>query len=322
MSIKKKWFAILWMCLALCLITLLVMAGKGRSQAACKDIKVELDGDNNVLFLDEASVKQIINDNGGAIGKQLSRVSLRKFETVLLANPSVENAKLFFDNDDNLNVKIKEREPIARVFTLSGNSFFVDSSCHKIPVNERVVVRLPVFTSFTSDKRKLSRPDSSLLADVKNIGEYIYRDTFWNSFISQVNILPDMTFEMIPIIGNSVIELGNADDLDGKFNRLYSFYKQIWANTGFNKYEKIDVRYSNQVVATKKGGALAQALDTTIHMGNDNPIVLKTENIVTHSSDTIKTINKKGFQPPAATNEAIVPASSKQKNKTTKNTHI
>jgi cell division protein FtsQ len=50
-----------------------------------------------------------------------------------------------------------------------------------------------------------------------------------------------------------VIELGNAEDLDDKLNRLFSFYKQVWAKTGFEKYEKIDVQYAGQVVAIRRG---------------------------------------------------------------------
>ena len=55
------------------------------------------------------------------------------------------------------------------------------------------------------------------------------------------------------MLGDQVIRLGDADNLDEKFTKLKSFYKQVWAKTGFEKYEMIDVQYDGQVVAVKRG---------------------------------------------------------------------
>ena len=68
-----------------------------------------------------------------------------------------------------MHVNISEREPIARVFTMSGNSFYIDSTGLRLPVNENATARVIVFTSFPSDKKILSKPDSLVLNDVKTI---------------------------------------------------------------------------------------------------------------------------------------------------------
>lgn len=261
---KRKWITILWMCIALCLITLWVLASRNHANALCTGVKVDMDGSDGISFISEKDIKAIITENGGAKGRTISNIKLNKLETVLKNNPWVADAKLFFDNSDALNVSIVEREPVARVFTLSGSSFFVDSACNMLPVIASVVVKLPVFTSFTSDRRKLSRPDSALLAQVKTVGQFVKLDTFWNSFIGQIDILPDKTFELTPIVGNTVIDIGNSDSLESKFDRLYSFYKQVWPKVGVNRYERINVAFDNQVVATRKGGAEAQAKDTSV----------------------------------------------------------
>ncbi len=100
------------------------------------------------------------------------------------------------------------------------------------------------------------------MVDVKKVAQFIVADTFWNAFVSEINVNPDKTFDIVPVLGNTVIALGGGDSLPEKFDRLYSFYKQVWTKTGFNRYEKLDVRFYNQVVATKRGGIAAQQKDT------------------------------------------------------------
>jgi cell division protein FtsQ len=58
-------------------------------------------------------------------------------------------------------------------------------------------------------------------------------------------------FEMIPVVGNHIIKLGNGQDIAQKFNRLFIFYKEVLSRTGFNKYKTIDVRYAGQVIGGK-----------------------------------------------------------------------
>ena len=58
-------------------------------------------------------------------------------------------------------------------------------------------------------------------------------------------------FDMIPVIGNHIVKLGNGEDMEQKFNRLFIFYKQVLSRTGFDKYKTIDVRYAGQVVGGK-----------------------------------------------------------------------
>ena len=58
-------------------------------------------------------------------------------------------------------------------------------------------------------------------------------------------------FEMVPVIGNHIVKLGNGENIEQKFNRLFIFYKQVLSRTGFDKYKTIDVRYAGQVVGGK-----------------------------------------------------------------------
>ncbi len=250
MKMLKKWIIISgWFAFGAATIILFVAAMQQKKHKQCTAISVEMKDANDNGFIPEKEIMQILKANNAIKGQDMSTINLRKTESDLEINGWIKQAELFFDNNQTLHVKIDEREPVARVFTIEGNSFYIDSSGLRLPLSDEQSARVPVFTSFTSDKKILSAPDSLLLTDIKNIAQFIQQDSFWNAQISQVNITPQRTFEMTPTIGDQVIEFGNADSLQSKFDRLFSFYKQVWAKAGFEKYEKIDVRFDGQIVA-------------------------------------------------------------------------
>jgi cell division protein FtsQ len=250
---KQRFISLLWWLLAITVASLLAAAVQRKKQLPCSEVKVEIEDNEGHVFVDEKDVITILKNNGVYEGKSISNIDLHKLENIIKQGAWIKNAELFFNNKQVLQVKIKEREPIARIFTLQGTSFYIDSTGKRLPLSNDYSARVPMFTSFTSDKKKLSNPDSLLLDDVRKIALYIQQDSFWNAQVSQVVITPQSTFEIIPVAGNQVIQFGKADSLSSKFDRLFSFYKQVWAKAGFEKYETINVQFSGQVVAVKRG---------------------------------------------------------------------
>lgn len=254
---RYKWKKILigavWMLIGAGTIVLLGAAMQKKYQKQCADIKIEITGVERHMFIDEKDVLTILNAAGPVAGNKISAINLRAMETMVEKNPWVKNAEMFLDNNQMLQVRIEERQPVARVFTLEGNSFYLDSNALRLPLSEKISARVPVFTGFPSDKPKLAKPDSALLHTIVKIGQYIGTDSFWMAQVAQIAITPQSNFEMIPIVGDHVVVLGNAENVDNKFKRLYTFYRKAWLQNGINTYEKLDVQYNNQVVAVKKG---------------------------------------------------------------------
>lgn len=254
---KYNWKTILittaWILAGAGTIVLLGAAMQKKNQKPCADIKVEITGVERHLFIDEKDVLDILNSAGNVTGNKLSAINLRAIETVVERNPWVKNAEMFLDNNQVLQVWIEERQPVARVFTLDGHSFYLDSAAMRLPLSDKISARVPVFTGFPSNKKILAKPDSILLDNVVKLGRYINADSFWMAQVSQVDITPEANFELVPVIGDHLVALGNADELDSKFNRLYTFYRKAWMQNGINTYERINVQYKNQVVAVRKG---------------------------------------------------------------------
>jgi cell division protein FtsQ len=252
----QKWLMIsLWIFLSAGVMTLLVAAIQKKKQKAIKDVVVEIVGAHNYVFVDEADVKQIASTaNGASInGESVGQLRMKKMEEALEKDEWIKDAELFIDNNNVLHIKIFEREPVARVFNTKGDNFYVDSSGMMLNVNNNTGVRMPVFTSFSGGMQKMNAFDSSVLMQLKNIGQFIVNDSFWNAQIAQVDITSTGNFEMVPLFGNHLIVFGDGNHIENKFKRLMGFYEQVLSKVGMEKYERIDVQYEKQIVATRRG---------------------------------------------------------------------
>jgi len=116
-----------------------------------------------------------------------------------------------------------------------------------------------VFTGFPTDNNRLGSADSLLMQHVKRVSDFIRHDSFWMAQITQVDITPDRKFEMIPMVGNHIIEFGDGTDYDKKFARLLQFYHLVLSKTGMDKYERVNVQYEKQVIGVKKGRFVSRA---------------------------------------------------------------
>ena len=316
--LKKKLIVTLWCLLAIVIAGLLIAAAQKKKELYCTDIKVEIESNYGHVFVDESDIVAKLKANGAYTGRQISEMNLRTLETIIKKQPWIQNAELYFDNNEVLEVKVKEREPIARVFTSEGASFYIDSSGMRLPLSSDYSAHVPVFTSFSSNKKKLSKPDSLLLNNIKKMALFIQHDSFWNAQVSQVVITPQSTFNIVPVVGNQTIILGSADSLPSKFEKLYAFYQQVWVKSGFEKYETIDASFTGQIVATKRNepkpyidSVLAQRIVTAMRSGVD---ILKDSSYLFHgidatqktSADTSLATIKQPEPTPADTGKSVI----------------
>ncbi|HUS03078.1 MAG TPA: hypothetical protein VMY77_15175, partial [Chitinophagaceae bacterium] len=261
MSEKRRYNAtrifanILWSILGLATVVLLGAAINLKHNRRCKGVSINISGVQKNFFIDKAEINTILEKlSGGTLtGKTLGAFNLAAIENTLRRNQWIKNAELFFDNNEVLRVDVTEREPVARIFTNTGSSFYLDTTLAALPLSDKSSARVPVFSNFPAQKDALTQADSSLLTDIKNISSYILKDPFWMAQIDQIDITPDRTFEMIPKVGNQIIVFGKADNYEQKFHNLLTFYKQVATKVGWNTYSRINVQYKGQVVAVKRG---------------------------------------------------------------------
>lgn len=252
--INKILFTTLWCVLGIGMVTLLVAAISKKKTEKCKGFEIRISGVHDNYFIDKKDVIELLQKQQQyeVKGRALNSIDVAGMEQLLRKNKWIKNAELFFDNNNVLQVRVVEREPIVRIFTSTGSSFYIDSSLKRLPLSDKYSPRLPVFTSFPSDAIVLSKKDSGLLKQIRDVAQYISQDRFWMAQIEQTDINADREFEMVPKIGNQIIYFGDGNNYEQKFLNLLTFYKKVAPSIGWNTYAALNLKYSNQVVAVRR----------------------------------------------------------------------
>jgi cell division protein FtsQ len=255
-NIRKIIFISVWCLAGAGLVLLLLAANKMRNERTCKGYLININGDKpGQWFVDSSDIIRVLTENHSINlkNKSIKSFDLRKIESRLRNEVWVQDAELFFNSNGKLLVNVQERSPIARIFSSTGNSFYIDSTLHRLPLSDKMSVKLPVFTNFPSDAKKWKTPaDRNLVKQIQGLSMYISSHPFWMAQVAQIDITTARNFEMVATIGNHIVELGDGSDCESKFNRLMIFYKQVLTKTGMDKYERIKVQYDKEVIGVKK----------------------------------------------------------------------
>ena len=254
-NVKLILISTLWVVLGCALIVLLVAAFNKKESALCTGIKIEIEGATTNIFIDEHDIRSIIEKYAGKkiVGKKIKDFDIEFMEKELEKDVWLKKATIYFDNQGMLRANIFEREPLARIFVIDGNTFYIDDEIRILPLSSKHTARLPVFTNFHTIEKKLSIRDSNLLKSIKSLSAFIQKDSFLMSMIDQIDINKQNQFELIPKMGKQQIYFGDTLDMKEKFERFTLFYKKVIPKYGWDKYSKVNLQYRNQVVASIKG---------------------------------------------------------------------
>jgi cell division protein FtsQ len=256
-----------WTIFGIGMFTLLGFVNHNQKAMPCAGINVRIDDAVPHDFIDVEEVLSLINSENKIKGKPIGSINISLLEKKLLSNPYVDKAEVYSSVDGKLQVNIKQRDPLVRIVNMQDEQYYIDRNRRFMPVSERyttpvIVASGVIFDTFSmmkvpdwkepdlSNDSALFR-DKPVIQQVYEVAEFLDRDTFWNAQAEQIYVNDARELEIIPRIGNQRIILGNSDDLEEKFHRLYIFYMRGLKTTGWNNYSVINLKYRNQVVCTK-----------------------------------------------------------------------
>jgi len=266
----KKFLKILQIALWILLIagagTLLGFVEVEQYKRLCNNIKISIDYGAADVLITKKDVDSIILKTAGMLkGKPLGLVNLGAVENAIGKQPYVAKVHVYENNAGTIFIEIRQREPMLRIINRKFENFYLDESGVLLPVNSGFSARVLIANGYINDSyikspkykvNVLAMSDSiyydSLLTNLYKLTMYITHDTFLKAQIDQIYVNEDGEFELIPRVGNHLILLGTADDLDAKFRKLLAFYKFGLNKIGWNKYNTINIKYKNQVLCSKQ----------------------------------------------------------------------
>ncbi|MBN1198655.1 MAG: hypothetical protein JXA23_04820 [Bacteroidales bacterium] len=263
-KIRRVFNLILWGSLVAGAGVLLGFADYEQNGTICRRLHYDLIYGDSDPLITEADVDSLIRSATGQVkGKPLYQVNTEKIERILRTYPYVDDVHVYGTSNGDIFIRIHQREPVIRIITENYKSYFIGKKGALLPFLPGYPVRVMVATGaipdslFIQGQRSSTRkvPDvvqtSALLSDLYYISLFVSRDSFLKAQIVQVYVNQQGEYELIPKVGNHLILLGNASDLEDKFNRLMVFYQQGLNQIGWNKYQIINIKYKNQVVCSK-----------------------------------------------------------------------
>lgn len=263
--IKKVANIILWILLSISIVALLGFVEYERKTLPCNAIQINIDESNEMFFIDKNDILEIIKLNGDSIiGEKMNEIDIYKLEKIINRNPSVENAHVYANLNGTLNIDVKQRTPLVRIFSMTGESFYIDKLGNFMPLSEKYTARVPVANGYIFENyapnaeitiydilSNDSIASKTIIDDVFLIADFVSKDKFWNAQIDQIYVNIDRDIELIPRVGNHTIVLGTAEELTDKFEKLLLFYKKALPAVGWNEYKTINLKYKDQIICSK-----------------------------------------------------------------------
>jgi len=210
----------------------------------CTEVNIHIDDDQPNGFLTPAEVKVLLQrERAYPLAQPMQFVSTRQMEEALLKSPFVAEAQCYKTQNGHVAIHLAQRQPVIHIISQGGEQYYVDADGNILP-HTRLTKNLLVATGNISRryaKQKLA-PIASLIA----------ADHFWKDQTVQLNVLDDGGLELVPRVGDHIVYLGQPTGIDRKLSRLRKFYKYGLSHTGWNRYERINLEFDNQIICKRR----------------------------------------------------------------------
>ncbi len=226
----------------------------------CNRIEIDIkDSLDNALVSSDMLFSLIHNDDNLRLGTPMSEIDIESIETQLKEINELSSVEVYSTIDGTLHVEADQRDPIVRIITSYGNSYYIDDTGVIIDHSSDYTPRVLVVSGAISVPDKAinkgnvnSLAKTELLVEILDLVKEINSHDLWSSQFEQLWVSEDGNVELIPRVGNQVIKLGNPEGYRQRLKNLEAFYKDAIHDVGWNSYREINLMYEGQIVCKKR----------------------------------------------------------------------
>lgn len=224
----------------------------------CTKVTIDIQDEATNGFINTQEIKHRLEINKlYPLEKPIRYVDARKIEEMLKASPFVKTAECFKTQDGHVCILLTQRMPVVRIKAVQGDDYYVDDNDCIMP-NSHYTSDLIIATGHISKWFAMNY--------ISPVSKAIMGDDLWRNQIEQINVLPDRSIELVPRVGEQIINLGQLpeskyknergklvnDFINKKLTRLENFYKYGLSQAGWNKYSYINLEFDNQIICKRK----------------------------------------------------------------------
>jgi cell division protein FtsQ len=236
-----------------------------RENQMLEGIKVRICRNTEKGFLNDSALYKTIDAIDSIRTKKIKQLNTNMIEAVMLENPYAEKVDAYVNINNQLMVNVREKLVVLRVFNQDNSSFYIDENGGILPLSKqfspRVLIangyiNIPYIKGFDSVFDSIYKGSQTNegpgLSQLFALTKLINQNKFLKAQISQIYVNSKKEFDLIPELGNQLIQLGSIENAAEKLDKLEIFYKKALVKEGWEKYKTINLKYKGQVVCTKR----------------------------------------------------------------------
>lgn len=210
----------------------------------CQYIRVVTDSGDRYNLVDVAHVEDMLQKRGyKLVGLPMGEINTLEIEQWIGSMEVIREAICYKTSGGGITICLKVREPILRVVSSRGDSYYVDRE-GEILRTSLPAISLPLVTGEVTERIAQQ--------ELLQVVQIIDKSKFWSAQIQQINVTKEGNIELVPRVGSHLLLLGKAESIEEKLDRLYRFYHKGLNVVGWNKYKSVSVEYSNQIVCKRR----------------------------------------------------------------------
>ena len=228
------------------------------TQKVCTRVEINIEDENENGFLKTAEIKHLLESRSiYPLSKKVTDINARYIEDVLLKTPFVKTAQCWVSTEGFVYISMTQRTPIMRVKATNGEDYYIDDNGGVMP-NSQYTSDMIIVTG------KINRAFACRYLSI--MAKVIMQNDLWRNQIEQINVLDDHTIELIPRVGDHIINIGELPKsnrterrqeivtqyVENQLHRIELFYRYGLKESGWNKYSYISLEYDNQVICTRR----------------------------------------------------------------------
>ena len=176
------------------------------------------------------------------IGKAMHQINSETIEMALKQNQFIDSVACYKAPNGTVNILIVQRLPLMRIISNNGEDYYLDSRGRKLKPAGYV--------------RRHGGGNGKHFVEIRPTAPGGYGTlSARRCFLEQPNRTnqraPNEHLQLVPRVGNHIIDFGNANNISTKFRNLYTFYEKVLPQVGWNKYREISVEHTSQIVGRK-----------------------------------------------------------------------
>jgi len=252
---------LLWIGILVYVMVMLGLVNEKMGSVPCHSISVSITDSADNHFVSPHDVySMVLRAFPDILGSPLGLIHTAELENTVGKYPFVKNAEAYKASDGTIHIRATQRTPLVRILLSDGGGYYIDSEGFTMPLSDFYTARVLVANGsyldgvgmgIDLDEYQTTKKYKTAW-EVYQMAKYIHEHEFWVKQLEQIYVHRDGEFDLVPRVGAHEILLGGFTDYVEKLENLYAFYDQGLNQEGWNTYKKINLKYKDQVICSKR----------------------------------------------------------------------